>query len=103
MQGEDRVPKFPESYIGDRADEYDASGWMERNQKRTTQLCVQYLYDEKLDNIGVKDDLEHRPYMILDLGCGSGFSSEILLKNEFRVIGVELLTDMISKTLFKKN
>ncbi|MFX0058453.1 MAG: class I SAM-dependent methyltransferase, partial [Candidatus Heimdallarchaeota archaeon] len=55
-----------------------------------------------LNNLGNKDFLKEKQYLILDLGCGTGFSTEILLQKGFRVIGVDLLTDMISKAVIKK-
>ena len=98
-----KKPTFPSSYQGINAEEYNKSRWMERNQKRTTLLSIQYLYDQKLDNIDTPDVLMDVPYQILDLGCGTGFSSEILAENGFRVIGIEILKDMIYKARKKKN
>lgn len=94
-------PQFPESYLGDKADEYDNLKWMERNQKRTTLTTINYLFDDKLGktNYNLEEDL---PLTILDLGCGTGFSSEILVKNGFRVIGVDILHDMLSKANKKR-
>ena len=95
-------PTFPDSYQGKNADEYNQSSWMERNQKRTTLLSIQYLYDQHLDAIHNNDVLSDDPYLILDLGCGTGFSSEVLAENGFRVIGVEILKDMILKARQRK-
>ncbi len=97
-----KLPKFPDSYVGDKADEYDSLKWMERNQKRTTLRTVNYLFDEKLGktNYNLRED---RPLIILDLGCGTGFSSEILVENGFRVIGVDILNDMLSKANKKRD
>jgi ubiquinone/menaquinone biosynthesis C-methylase UbiE len=91
-----KLPKFPDSYTGDRADEYDSLKWMERNQKRTTLITINYLFDEKLgkSNYNLEKDL---PLTILDLGCGTGFSSLMLVEVGFRVIGVDILPDMLSK------
>jgi ubiquinone/menaquinone biosynthesis C-methylase UbiE len=74
---------------------------MERNQKKTTLLCIQYLYDNNLDLLKSQDSLERRDYIILDLGCGTGFSSEILIESGFRVIGVDILKDMLYKARYK--
>ena len=41
MANREGTPKFPDSYIGDKSVEYDNSTWMERNQKKTTLLCLQ--------------------------------------------------------------
>ena len=102
MSRKTKKPKFPESYQGDKAEEYNQSRWMERNQKRTALLCIQYLYDEYLDNVHHHDILRDLPYLMLDLGCGTGFSSEILAENGFRVVGVDILKDMIYKARQKK-
>ena len=99
---ESTTPKFPDSYIGDKSVEYDNSTWMERNQKKTTLLCLQYLRDDKLDNLGKQDLLVGNHYIILDLGCGSGFSSEILVDSGYRVIAIDILIDMLSKAKIKK-
>lgn len=95
MSRKKNKPTFPNSYQGKNAVEYNQSRWMERNQKKTTLLSIQYLYDQELDNVDVPDNLTDLPYLILDLGCGTGFSSEILAQNGFRVIGIEILKDMI--------
>jgi 18S rRNA (guanine1575-N7)-methyltransferase len=93
-----RLPQFPYDYINDKADEYDNSNWMERNQKRSTLLSIQYLFDNNLN-----DEIEKNgSFLLLDLGCGTGFSSEILNKQGFRVIGVDILWDMISRAREKK-
>jgi len=97
-----RLPKFPDDYLDDKAIEYDSSKWMERNQKRSTLYCIQYLFGDKLneqDDSGEK--MEDSPLM-LDLGCGTGFSSDILIQNGFRVIGIDILNDMLLKAREKK-
>jgi SAM-dependent methyltransferase len=91
------IPEFPSDYLGKKAEIYDSEIWMERNQKRTTLICIKYLFDEKLGNIQ-----KEKSYLILDLGCGTGFSSEILLEYGHRVIGIEILKDMIDLALRKK-
>lgn len=102
MSNREGTPKFPDSYIGDKSIEYDNSTWMERNQKKTTLLCLQYLRDDKLDNLGNYNVLDGNHYIIVDLGCGSGFSSEILVDSGHRVIGIDILIDMLSKAKTKK-
>lgn len=91
------LPKFPDDYLGDKAIEYDTYGWMERNQKKTALKVIQYLYDKKL---GDTADISG---LMLDLGCGSGFSSEILMECGFRVVGVDVLNDMLSLAKKKKS
>lgn len=95
-------PKFPDSYIGENSKEYDDSAWMERNQKITTLTCINYLYDEKLDNLGKFDHLIKERSLILDLGCGTGFSSEILVSHGFKVVALDILVDMIYNARKKK-
>ncbi|GAI88895.1 unnamed protein product, partial [marine sediment metagenome] len=103
MSKHDSTPKFPNSYLGNNSLDYDSSIWMERNQKKTTLLCLQYLYGERLDNLEKPDFLKDEPSFILDLGCGTGFSTEILVERGFRVVGIDVLHDMISKVKPKKN
>jgi ubiquinone/menaquinone biosynthesis C-methylase UbiE len=103
MPKHDSTPKFPDSYLGNNSLDYDSSIWMERNQKKTTLLCLQYLYDERLDELEKPNFLKDEPFIILDLGCGTGFSTEILLECGFKVVGVDILQDMLSKVKTKKN
>lgn len=91
-------PKFPDSYIGEKAKEYDTLIWMERNQKKSTLMAINYLYDKNSS-----EHLQNEPsQLVLDLGCGTGFSSEVLLEYGYKVIGVEVLNDMINKARKKK-
>jgi len=103
MPKHDSTPKFPDSYLGNNSLDYDSSIWMERNQKKTTLLCLQYLYDERLDELEKPNFLKDEPFIILDLGCGTGFSTEILLECGFKVVGVDILQDMLSKVKTRKN
>ena len=102
MVRKNRLPIFPDDYLEDKAEEYDNSKWMERNQKRTTLLSLQYLFDDALnvnnDNGNKMGDMP----IVLDLGCGTGFSSEVLIHNDFRVIGIDILNDMLLKAREKK-
>ncbi|MHA1669339.1 MAG: class I SAM-dependent methyltransferase [Promethearchaeota archaeon] len=95
-------PRFPDSYIGLMANDYNDSIWMERNQKKTTSICIQYLYDKKLNEIDNGSTKIEKNSLLLDLGCGTGFSSEILSSHGFRVVGVDILKDMLFKTNEKK-
>jgi len=100
MVRKDYVPEFPDSYLGDKSDDYDSQGWMERNQKKTTMRCIEFLYDKKLGKEDIRKDI---PYLLLDLGCGTGFSSEVLLEHGFKVVGIDLLYDMLSKMKKKRD
>ena len=76
---------------------------MERNQKKSTILSLEYLFGEKLKD---KEELNIKTedsFLILDLGCGTGFSSEILIEKGYRVIGIDILSDMLLKVKEKKS
>jgi ubiquinone/menaquinone biosynthesis C-methylase UbiE len=102
MVKKNRLPKFPDDYLEDKAIEYNNSKWMERNQKNTTLKCIQYLFDEKLKYKEVSKAEEKNNSLVLDLGCGTGYSSEMLVQTGFRVIGVDILPDMLLKAKEKK-
>jgi ubiquinone/menaquinone biosynthesis C-methylase UbiE len=55
-----------------------------------------------LNNLGIVDKVRDKHNLILDLGCGTGFSSEIMVENGNRVIGIDILIDMLSKAKAKK-
>lgn len=95
-------PSFPDSYIGSMSNDYNNSIWMERNQKKTTSICLHYLYDKKLNDIDHGKTLIEEKSLVLDLGCGTGFSSEIMTTYGFRVVGVDILKDMLFKAGEKK-
>jgi 18S rRNA (guanine1575-N7)-methyltransferase len=102
MSNHENTPIFPDSYIGDSSLEYDNSIWMERNQKKATLVCLQYLHDDNLNKLGTFDNINEKKCLIADLGCGTGFSSEILVEKGNRVIGIDILIDMLSKAKTKK-
>ena len=95
-------PRFPDSYIGSMSNDYNESIWMERNQKKTTSICIQYLYDKKLNDIDPGGTEIEENSLLLCLGCGTGFSSEIISTHGFRVVGVDILKDMLFKAGEKK-
>ncbi|MFX1496045.1 MAG: class I SAM-dependent methyltransferase [Promethearchaeota archaeon] len=103
MTRKNKLPEFPDSYIGHKSYEYDNSKWMERNQKKTAMRCLRYLFDKKLDMVGRGDILDNHSYLILDLGCGTGFSSEVLIDSGFKVLGIDVLLDMITLAKNKKH
>jgi ubiquinone/menaquinone biosynthesis C-methylase UbiE len=98
-----QLPIFPDDYIDEKAEEYDSSKWMERNQKRTASLTIKYLFDEKLKESNDTGKSMGDSCIFLDLGCGTGYSSEVLIQNGYRVIGIDILYDMISKAREKKD
>ncbi|MFX1502459.1 MAG: class I SAM-dependent methyltransferase [Promethearchaeota archaeon] len=102
MARKNRLPEFPDDYLLKKAEEYNNSKWMKRNQNRTTLQTIKYLYDKKLEDEYKTRIIKRELPLILDLGCGTGFSSEILIQNGFRVIGIDILDDMILKAREKK-
>ncbi|MFW9825856.1 MAG: class I SAM-dependent methyltransferase [Candidatus Thorarchaeota archaeon] len=102
MVNKNRLPKFPDDYLKEKADDYENSKWMERNQKRSTLLCIKYLFDENLRDLNENHMYMEDSSLILDLGCGTGFSSEILIDHGFRVVGIDILPDMLMKAREKK-
>ncbi len=102
MVRKNQLPIFPDDYIEDNAEGYDSSKWMERNQKRTTSLSIEYLFDEKLNGNNGTGIKREEPFLILDLGCGTGYSSEVLIQVGFRVVAIDILCDMLSKAREKK-
>ena len=86
-------PKFPDAYIGEQAIEYNSSKWMERNQKITSARCIELLFDSKLGKFPSFDNDE---LLLVDLGCGTGFSTEMLLEERFNVISIDILPDMLN-------
>ena len=93
------LPKFPDSYVGEFAEKYDGQKWMERNQKKTTLRCIEFLHDENLGPYPIKEDFS---CLLLDIGCETGYSSEALISNGYRVIGVDILPDMLFKAKERK-
>ncbi|MHA1933220.1 MAG: class I SAM-dependent methyltransferase [Promethearchaeota archaeon] len=97
MVRKNRLPRFPFDYINDKANDYNNSRWMERNQKKATIVSIQYLFDEKINDSEVNGIQMGDSSLLLELGCGTGFSSEILIENGFTVIGIDILPDMLLK------
>ncbi|TFG01001.1 MAG: class I SAM-dependent methyltransferase [Promethearchaeota archaeon] len=95
MTRKEGLPQFPYDYIGEKAKEYNNLEWMEQNQKRTTLKCLDYLFDPKLGDLEISEFFN---YIVIDLGCGTGFSSEVLIDLGFNVIGIDILKDMLFKT-----
>jgi SAM-dependent methyltransferase len=88
-----KVPTI-ESFYGDKASEYSEARWMERIQKATTRRALVLLEDHKIG--GGIPSVEKINGLILDLGCGNGFSSEILHENSYgNIIGIDVSLDML--------
>ncbi|OLS14661.1 MAG: hypothetical protein RBG13Loki_1702 [Promethearchaeota archaeon CR_4] len=80
------------SYFGDAAGDYSSKKWMARNQHQTTRRALQLLLDPKLGPPHVPLDDSVR---VIDITCGSGFSSDILAENDLHFTGADLSLDML--------
>jgi SAM-dependent methyltransferase len=92
-------------YFGERAEFYAKSKWMARNQMRSTHRALVLLEDPR---IGGELLISPEHILILDLGCGSGFSTHIIESEGFQVIGLDNSFDMLEKQMertapFKRN
>ncbi len=80
------------SYFGDAAEDYSTKQWMARNQHQTTHRALELLLDPKLGSLRVPlDDTS----LIVDLACGSGYSSDVLSEEGLPFAGADLSLDML--------
>lgn len=83
-------------YYKDNAKFYSDSQWMAKNQTTTTTRALELLEDIK---IGGKLDKTPSLPIVLDLGCGNGFSSYVCEKKGFKVVGLDLSMDMLYENI----
>lgn len=83
------------AYYGTEAEEYARSQWMARNQQATTERAVQLLKYYPLTDHPSKNETIEIDALILDIGCGTGYSSAILTETGFNVIGIDRSRDML--------
>jgi len=83
-----------EAYFGIEAQEYGESQWMARNQIKTTHRAIQLLNHPQL---GPRIDANNNEIRLLDLGCGTGYSSTTIKNQGYHVVGLDLSRDMISQ------
>ena len=81
-------------YFGERAEFYAKSKWMARNQIKSTKRALELMEDPRIGGELTKR-AEH--ILILDLGCGSGFSTHVIESEGFHVIGLDNSFDMLEK------
>jgi SAM-dependent methyltransferase len=92
-----RSPKVPtrDSFVADEAAAYQGARWMARLQHATTRRALDLLGDERLGGgipLGAK-----AAGAVLDIGCGNGFSTEVIMESGFRVaVGIEISADMLA-------
>ncbi|MBN2156972.1 MAG: class I SAM-dependent methyltransferase [Candidatus Lokiarchaeota archaeon] len=81
-------------YFGERAEFYAKSKWMARNQIKSTRRALELLENEKIGGIIA---MEPHNMLILDIGCGSGFSTQMIEMNGFQTIGIDNSFDMLEQ------
>ncbi len=81
-----------DEYHGMEAEAYGSSNWMARNQIRTTKRALELL---ESDNIGGNLIIPFPHLQILDLGAGTGYSSQTIHETQARVIGIDISRDML--------
>lgn len=82
-------------YHGENAKFYAESKWMARIQMETASRIYDLLED---DRIGGKISVDFQNIILLDLGCGNGFSMLVFEDLGFdKIIGVDLSMDMLKE------
>ncbi len=89
-----------DEYFGLEAKAYGNSQWMARNQIQTTSDALLMLEDER---IGGKMKIPKNQLLFLDLGCGTGYSSHVILETQTRVVGVDFSRDMLDQCIPHEN
>jgi SAM-dependent methyltransferase len=92
-----RSPKVPtpDSFVAGQAEEYQGARWMARLQNATTCRALDLMEDDRIG--GKIHDQDLVGGAVLDLGCGNGFSTEMIMAKGFRlVVGVDISADMLA-------
>ncbi len=92
-----RSPKVPtkDSFVSDEAEAYQGARWMARIQHVTTRRALELLEDDRVGGGIPREAIAAGA--VLDVGCGNGFSTEIILECGFRVaVGIEISADMLA-------
>jgi SAM-dependent methyltransferase len=83
-------------YFGERAEFYAESKWMARNQMKSTRRALELLEDPRIGG-KMKKIPEHT--LLIDLGCGSGFSTHVMELERYKIIGLDNSFDMLEQNL----
>jgi len=75
-------------YTGEEIEKYAKSSHMKRAQRRLMLRII--------ENLNITP-----PAKILDLGCGTGYSTELLKELGFEVIGIDILDEMLKYAIKK--
>src|SRR5271157_2478397 len=92
-----RSPKVPtkDSFFNEGAEEYKGARWMARIQAATTTRAMELLVDDRIG--GDIEEQEKHCNLVLDLGCGNGFSTEVIMDHGFFfVVGIDVSQDMLA-------
>ncbi|MEX2684450.1 MAG: class I SAM-dependent methyltransferase [Candidatus Sigynarchaeota archaeon] len=83
-----------DSFASEQAKAYQGARWMARLQHATTRRALELLGDERLGGRISREAM--REGVLLDVGCGNGFSTEIAIETGFLlVVGIEISLDML--------
>lgn len=88
----ERQTTAPLFYNSEEAEKYTRNSRITKIQRELTERC--------LELIGL-DNLEDGPQIVLDLGCGSGLSGEILTDHGHLWTGLDISQDMLHVALSK--
>lgn len=92
-----RSPKVPtrDSFFNEGAEEYKEARWMARIQAATTTRAMELLVDDRIG--GNIEEQDKHSSLVLDLGCGNGFSTEVIINHSFFfVVGLDVSQDMLA-------
>ncbi|MHA1733224.1 MAG: class I SAM-dependent methyltransferase [Promethearchaeota archaeon] len=81
-------------FRGEGAGEYHGAKWMRRAQEATTRRVLELLEDPRLGEWDASSGGSSAP-MVLDVGCGSGFSTRVCSDWGLRPVGVDISRDML--------
>ncbi|MHA1730130.1 MAG: class I SAM-dependent methyltransferase [Promethearchaeota archaeon] len=78
---------------------YSNSRWMAKNQIKTAEYALKLLEDERIGG-NLNEEAEFN--LILDLGCGTGYTTVVLKEFGFNIIGIDLSMDMLLNNLMQQ-
>jgi SAM-dependent methyltransferase len=86
-------------YYKENAKFYSSSNWMAKNQIDSTERALELLEDPRIGGM-LAEPINH--LILLDLGCGNGFSSYVCEVQGFIVIGLDLSIDMLMENVHQQ-